>query len=204
MASVFASNIGLSVGQISTFVATFYVGALLMQYPIGWLSDRMDRRVLIGFVSAAVAAGALFGFIGGGSFEMLLLAAFVIGGTSNPLYALIIAHTNDFLEHEDMAAASGGLVFVNGMGAIFGPIITGWVMGVIGPFGFFIYMMVLATILAGYAAYRMTQRPTAGADATSYAPILQSATTVAMEAAQEVYIENELEDESNTLEQAEN
>ena len=65
----------------------------------------------------------------GGNFTMLLVAAFLIGGMTNPLYSLLIAYTNDYLEHEDMAAASGGLMFINGLGAIAGPLITGWLMG---------------------------------------------------------------------------
>ena len=58
---------------------------------------------------------------------------------SNPLYSLLMAHTNDYLEREDMAAASGGLIFINGLGAIAGPLITGWIMGQIGPGGFYLF-----------------------------------------------------------------
>ncbi len=199
MAAVYATEAGLNVGRLSVFISSFYIGALVLQFPIGWVSDRMDRRVLIGFVAGLGAVGAVAGFFSGGNFNALLASAFLIGGTSNPLYGLVIAHTNDFLEHEDMAAASGGLVFANGLGAIAGPVITGWVMGAVGPQGFFIYLAVLMAAIAAYAAYRMTQRAAANAeDVTSYAPVLQSATPVAVEVAQEVYIETALEDEGNT------
>ncbi len=75
------------------------------------------------------------GLLFGGIFPVLLVAAFLVGGMSNPLYSLLIAYTNDYLEPEDMAAASGGLLFVNGVGAIVGPVITGWLMGAVGPAG---------------------------------------------------------------------
>jgi len=201
MSAVYATEAGLSIGQLSTFVATFYVAALFLQYPIGWISDRMDRRVLIAIVATIAAVGAFVGFAAGNVYLMLLVSAFVIGGTTNPLYALLIAHANDFLEPEDMASASGGMVFVNGLGAIAGPLITGWIMGVMGPPGFFVYLLSLLVVLAGYAAYRMTQRPAASAeDNVSYAAVLQSATPVAVELAQEVFIDASQEDDGNTLE----
>ena len=196
MAAVFATLIGLTLGQISIFISTIYVGALVLQYPIGWISDRMDRRSLILAVALAGGIGAMVGFFFMGSFPALLFAAFVIGGMSNPLYALLIAYTNDFLEHEDMAAASGGLIFINGIGAIAGPLITGWMMGVIGPRGFFLFVAILLFALAAYAAYRMTQRAisTPVDDTTSYAPIFPSTSPVAVEVAQEYYIETALEE----------
>ncbi|WP_224823506.1 MFS transporter [Cognatishimia sp. MH4019] len=202
MAAVFATLVGLSLGQISIFISTIYVGALVLQYPIGWISDRMDRRKLILAVSFAGGIGAMIGFIFTGYFPALLVAAFIIGGMSNPLYALLIAYTNDFLEHEDMAAASGGLIFINGIGAIAGPLITGWMMGVIGPRGFFLFVAILLFALAAYGAYRMTQRSvsTEVDDTTSYAPIFPSSSPVAVEVAQEYYIETALEDEAEDAE----
>ncbi|MGB8624245.1 MAG: MFS transporter [Paracoccaceae bacterium] len=190
MASVYGSQAGLSVPQISLFVATIYVGAMLLQFPIGWISDRMDRRVLILAVALAGGLAALVGTVFDNSFAVLLGVAFLVGGTTNPLYSLLIAYTNDFLEREDMAGASGGLLFINGVGAIAGPLVTGWMMGVVGPPGFWLYLCVLLVALSGYAAYRMTQRPAPSADHTgTYAPMTPSASPVAMEAAQEVFIE---------------
>lgn len=197
MASVFGTKAGLSVAQISAFVAAIYLGGLMLQFPIGWLSDRMDRRVLISGVSVVAAVASLVGLGLGEHFAILLVAAFAIGATSNPLYALLIAHTNDFLEHEDMAAASGGLLFLNGVGAVAGPLVTGWLMETTGPSGFFLFLLVLMVALASYAAYRMTRRPAPAVEETgTYAPVLPSATPVAVEAAQEVFI-HALEEEEN-------
>ncbi len=190
MGAVYGGKAGLSVGEISAFVSSFYVGALIIQYPLGWLSDKMDRRLLILIVSAGVAIGALVAMLFGTFFFVLLSAAFVVGGLSNPLYSLLIAYTNDFLQHEDMAAAAGGLIFINGLGAIAGPLITGWMMGVMGPSGFFLYIAVLGAAMALYAAYRMTQRPTHVIDPTdTFTTVMPSSSPVAVAMAQEYAID---------------
>jgi MFS family permease len=199
MGAVYGAKIGLTLAQISIFVATFYIGALLIQYPLGWLSDRMDRRLLILIVSSLGAVGGAIGMMLGGQFTLLLVSAFLIGGMSNPLYSLLIAHTNDFLDNDDMASASGGLVFINGLGAIAGPVITGWLMGdgVIGPSGYFLFIIVLMVLMAAYAAYRTTQRSTVAIEDTgTFTAFSPSSTPVVLEAAQE-YAQSEEKDDEN-------
>lgn len=190
MAAVFGAVADLRLGQISAFVAAFYVGAMVLQYPIGWFSDRMDRRVLISIVSAMGALAALVGIFGWFSFPVLLGAAFLIGGMSNPLYSLLIAHTNDFLDYEDMVAASSGLLFINGLGAISGPLIVGWVMDRFGPSGFF---LVIGTLMGGltiYAFYRMTQRASVAVEDTGvYAAVAPNASPVALKIAQDYAVD---------------
>lgn len=197
MASVYATKTGMTIGQISVFIAMLYVGALFLQYPIGWVSDRMDRRLLSCAVAAFGGAAALTGVIFGESYTVLLGVAFVVGGMSSPLYSLLLAYTNDFLDPEDMPGASGGLIFINGMGAIAGPLITGWMMGQVGPRGFWLFIALLMIALAGYAAYRMTQRASVPVeDSGAYVGVLQSASPVALEAAQEWAIEASEDDNS--------
>lgn len=198
MASVYGTEAGLTVGEISIFVATIFIGGMLTQYPLGWLSDRMDRRALIALTAAVGAVGASIGVMSNGDFNLILVAAFLMGSTSNPLYSLLLAYTNDFLDHEDMAAGSGGMIFLNGLGAVSGPLITGWMMSVFGPSGFYMLIGVLFTMLAIYAVYRATQRPAIPVDETgSFVAMSQSAMTpVAMEIAQEYAIETDLEEEN--------
>ena len=196
MSAVYGMAAGLTIVQISMFVSSIYVGALLMQYPIGWFSDYIDRRVVILIVAAVGGAMSLVGFLFDHYFGALLVAAFVIGGTSNPLYSLLIAYTSDYLEADDMAAASGGLIFINGMGAIMGPLVTGWMMDVFGTQAFFMVIAVLMLTLTGYAGYRMTQRSRDGSEDGAYAAVMPSASPVAVEVASEYYIETSLEDET--------
>lgn len=198
MSAVYGAKAGLTLGQISIFVATFYVGAVIMQYPLGWMSDRMDRRMLILAVSAAGGIGSFLGMAMGGNFWILLASAFVIGGMTNPLYSLLIAYTNDYLDYADMPSASGGLVFINGLGAIAGPVITGWLMGpdVFDAPGYFVLMGALLFVLAIYAAYRSTRRASNPArDSAALAAVSPTGTATALEFAQEAYAEAESEAE---------
>lgn len=197
MSAVYGSRVGLTVGEISFFVSAIYVAALVLQYPIGWLSDRMDRRVLIIWLAAIGGAGSLVAFLIPGNYYLIVLSGAIVGGTSNPLYALVIAYANDYLAKEDMAAASGGLLFINGVGAIAGPVIVGFMMDGIGDNGFWLFTAILMGGIAAYGIYRTTRRSRSDIDQDSvpYAPVYPAATPVAAELAQEVYIEaDEAED----------
>jgi MFS family permease len=188
MSAVYGSRAGLSVGQISLMVSGTYLAALVLQYPIGWLSDRMDRRKLILGLALAGGVGSLLSFVFAGHFWLILVSAAAVGGTSNPLYALLIAYANDYLDRADMAAASGGLLFINGLGAIAGPLILGWIMDNLGASGFWAFIALLMLGLAGYAGWRMTRRKAVeNPDRASYAPIGAQASPVAAGLAQEVY-----------------
>ncbi len=158
MASVWGSRQGLGISGVSMFVGAMYIGGLVLQYPIGWLSDRMDRRNLIMGLSAAAALAMLVPVAVYLPFWGYLGVALLLGGITNPVYALLIAYTNDFLSREEMPAASAGLIFLNGFGAIFGPLITGWMMETVGSHGFFLFIAILYAMLAGYALWRMGRR----------------------------------------------
>ena len=150
----------------------------------------MDRRRLI---TGLTAAGALFTLLGGifsAQYLVVLVLGFIVGGVANPLYSLIIAYTNDFLDKSDMAAASAGLLFINGLGAMTGPLIIGAAMTRFGPDAFFAYIGTLFALIALYALYRATRAPRrAVAETSSYAPVTPQASPVALEVAQEVAIE---------------
>jgi MFS family permease len=188
MSAIFGSKIGLSLAEISLFVSFFYIGALLLQYPIGWLSDRMDRRRLIMACAFAGGFGCVLPWIFSDNYVLLLIAAFIIGGMSNPLYSLLIAHTNDFVEYEDMAASSSGLLFINGLGAIAGPIVLGRMMDVLGAYGYFAILLFLFVFLGVYAAYRMTRRAVSG-ETIAYTAVMPTSSPVALEIAQEYAID---------------
>lgn len=184
MGAVFGTQIAMSAAQISLFVAMLFAGALVLQYPIGWLSDRIDRRQLIFGAAVIGMASCLLGWSAGSSLTGLMAAAFLAGGVTTPLYALFLAYTNDYLPNEDMPAASGGLVFTFGIGAIAGPIITGWAMQGINPFAFWLVLALTFAAIALYALYRMTQRSVVPVDETeSYLGVLPTASAVAVEAA---------------------
>ena len=150
------------------------------------------------------ALASLVAVVAGGSYAILLGTAFVVGGIASPLYSLLVAYANDYLEIEQMAAASGGLLFINGFGAMSGPIIVGWAMSNYGIDWFFISMMILLSLICLYGLYRMTQRAhTVVADERApYLPISSRtgivATEMALEAADEAHLDA-LEEDEETL-----
>ena len=196
MSAVYGSQVGLSVGQISLFVSAIYVSALIAQYPIGWISDKIDRRILILWLAMIGGSGTLIAFFIPGQFTVILISAAILGGTSNPLYALLIAYTNDYLEREDMAAASGGLLFINGIGAIAGPLIVGWMMEEIGANAFWLFSSTLMFLVGVYAIYRMARRSRSALDLdqTSYSAVSSASSPVLVEVAQELDVEEEAEE----------
>ena len=179
MASVWGSLAGLSVREISIFIGVMYVGGLVLQYPLGLASDRMDRRHLIFGLALAGALVMLVVVVAPTPFRVLLVASFLLGGVTNPLYALLIAYTNDFLGKDDMAAASAGMIFLNGFGAIFGPLASGWLMSLIGAPGYFLFLFALFALLAAYAGWRMMQRA-APLDPAAYSGLTPTASSLAV------------------------
>ncbi len=183
MAAVWGTQEGLTVKEISIFIAGIYLGGMVFQFPIGWLSDRIDRRKVILGVTIVGAIGLMIPVIWDIPFWALCGVGALGGAVSNPLYSLLLAYVNDYLERTDMAAASAGLLFINGLGAISGPVITGWMMATVGPSGFFLFMAVLFAVLAVYALYRMTRRKRSADATSSFTAVSPSGTAIVLEVA---------------------
>ncbi|OUR78034.1 hypothetical protein A9Q83_08570 [Alphaproteobacteria bacterium 46_93_T64] len=160
MAAVYGGMIGLSLIQISSFIGLSVVGGALMQYPIGFISDKVDRRKVI-VITAILTTVASILVYQSESIENKLWfmgAATLFGGFCMPLYSLFIAHTNDYLKPGQMVAASSGLILVNGVGAVLGPIVVAALMSVFGSTAFFLCMAVASLGIAGFTMFRMTIR----------------------------------------------
>ncbi len=182
MASVWGAEVGLSVKNLSIFVGAIYVGGLVLQYPVGWASDRLDRRSLIMWLAAFGAAVTFCGMILSWTLPVLVTIAFLSGGVSNPIYSLLVAYVNDYLDAAEMAGASAGLLFINGLGAIGGPLLTGWFMGYFGPEGYFLFMSLLFGGIAVYALWRMSRRRAQVFVRSRFRALSPSASSVAVEA----------------------
>ena len=152
---VFAELRFASVTGVAIFMSVVVAG----QWPLGWLSDRIDRRYVIalGCVAAAAAALAL-AHVAGSSPSMLLAASFVFGVTALPIYSLCIAHANDCGASEDFVEISSGLLLVFGAGAIVGPFAASIIMSMTGPAGLFVFTAPIHIALAGFAVWRMIRR----------------------------------------------
>ncbi|MFW5969634.1 MAG: MFS transporter [Halofilum sp. (in: g-proteobacteria)] len=176
MAAVFARGYDLSVAQVSIFMAGLIAGGAFLQWPIGRLSDRIDRRrVITGLATAVAIVAALAVPIGHWSDNGLILMGVLFGGTVLPLYSLFVAYTNDHLKPSQMVAASSGLYKALAVGAILGPSLTGWIMDLVGTSGFLWYFVVLHVATVAFALYRMTRSETPE-EPSHYAPIPGAAT----------------------------
>lgn len=161
---VYAAGEGFTLSQISTFMAMALIGGVLLQFPIGWLSDKFDRRRVL--ICAAGAAGltctlaAILAInIDSVGVGMMCFAMFLIGGTALTIYGLSSAHTNDHLSPSQMVAASASMLMVNGIGSILGPITSSTLMDSIGPWMFFVTMAASYGSLCVYGLYRTIRRP---------------------------------------------
>lgn len=156
MGAVFAQRSGFSVIDTSLFMAFLILGAALLQWPIGKLSDVVDRRkVITGVTIAAAIACALASGISeiGGARTVVLVA--LTGGLSLSIHSLSLAYTNDYLEAEEMVGASSGLVLLLGAGSVVGPIMVGAALSLVGAPGFFLWLSLCHAALAGFAVWRM-------------------------------------------------
>ena len=156
--TIYGLKSGLSIEQVSIFMFTFIIGGALNQYLIGYLSDTYDRRTIIVIVSFLAGIFSILAVIFGNTFSVLVAITFIFGGLTVPLYALSIAHTNDFLSKREMVAASSGLQLAGGIGLTLGPVIGGFAIDIIGASGFWIYLFLIHTSLGLFGIYRMTIR----------------------------------------------
>ena len=153
---VYAQRIGLNIRDTSYFMTAAVVGTVLLQGPIGALSDRFDRRVILTLVTLLTAASALVCIPAEQvSTQVLFLAIALFGGLAFPLYSVCIAYTNDHLKPNQMIAASGALVLVGGLGAVTGPILFAALMDNFGNHALFWSIAVVHGLTGLFALYRM-------------------------------------------------
>jgi len=155
LSAVYATRAGFGPGMTAAFLALPSLGALAMQWPIGWASDRLPRRGVIFVVAVASASTAvLLGVIPEGN-TAALPVIFVLGGLTFPLYSLLLSHTLDRSAPGTAMGASGTSLRVNGTGAVLGPIIAGAIMASFGETAFFWCLVATHSLIAAYVAYRL-------------------------------------------------
>ncbi len=155
MGAVYATRVGLSPGKVGLYVALPSLGSMLLQWPISAASDDIDRRA-VGVVAATGAAGmAALLLLDSPHKPMAFVLVTLLGGFSYPLYSVVGAYTNDWIEPEHLSAAASQLVKLYGLGAIAGPMLAGAAMGIIGPTGFYWALIVMHVLVAIFFVYRM-------------------------------------------------
>lgn len=158
---VFGQQVGMSSALIATLLAAALLGSVLFQYPLGKLSDMIDRRfvmVIAGIIG--VAAGTMMTILSqDGQYDTLFFFAVVLyGGVIYSIYSLAVAHANDFSDSSDFVKISSGLLLVYGFGTMVGPLFTAQLMDMLGPSGVFTTTTIAHTAFAAYALYRTFRR----------------------------------------------
>lgn len=154
---VYAQLVGLSVAETSVFMLVAIVSGAALQWPLGWASDRVDRRWVIAGMGLAGAGVAVLGTTGPEGVALLAVAA-ALGGLTLPLYAVANAHLNDWIERDRIVAAGSRLILANGVGAALGPLVASVAMESVGAAGFFWFLAVVNGAIGAYALWRMTRR----------------------------------------------
>ena len=164
--AIYATAIGLSPKQSALFVASVTLANMIIQYPVGRLSDILDRRMVILSV-AIVASIAAFAasLYGPENYWLLILCTALYGGFSMTIYSLCISHANDYLTPNQMVSMASTMIAVNGLGAIIGPSFIGVMMDIFGSFIFFIVIGLIHIFLVGFTLYRMSVKPAVPAEA---------------------------------------
>ena len=164
LGAVYAAQELQGVEQVSLFMASFLLGSLIFQWPIGWLADQINRRVtMTGLCILAIVSCAMALFVEKGSAQYFIIVV-ILGGAAMPMYSLTVAYANDRLEPEQIVAASGSLVMVAGIGLSTGPILVSYLMGEFGNSFFFVGIALAFAMILGFTAYRMNVTEAVSAD----------------------------------------
>ena len=183
---IFAQRLELDTAGVAVFMACGTLGGFLLTWPLGWLSDRLDRRLAI--IGAAIVAAATILIIVAvvpkhAPRWILYLCVAVFGGTIVPTYSVVMAHVNDSVGEGQFVAASGGLLIAQGAGAVIGPLIAGFAMSFSrrGLSSTIISAQILIALFGLYRLRRREDRPVKRKRAFVVEPPVPVATTLESE-----------------------
>jgi len=157
MGPVFAHDINMDMDQLSWFMTLSVFGGLLFQWPVGSLSDRFDRSLVLPWLGIVLAGIAVFiGIFCSRSIDMFLGASVVFGGVLFAIYPVAVARAHDLFEPGDVVRVSSALLLVYGIGSVIGPVVSSWCMTLSGtPYGLYYF---LAAGSLGFAVFSLAYR----------------------------------------------
>ena len=187
LAPLSAADSGLDVNGVALFMTAAVGAGALAQWPLGRLSDRVDRRLVLLALSIGAAVTGIVLWLVAASLQMLLGFGFLFGALTLPGYSLAAAHGYDKTPAADMVPTAATILMANALGSAIGPLGASGVMSAIGPRGLFLFTAVIQTALAGYLVYRIrVQAPHPRPDKTGFdlattAPVGTVVTTEALD-----------------------
>ncbi len=153
---IYAQDIGLSITSVATFMSAGIIGGAVLQYPLGWWSDRYDRRwALIAATTGAALAGLFLSYGAGNSQTLNFIGIFAFGAFAMPLYSLSAAHANDRATKDDFVAVSSGLIFLFSLGAMIGPTVGSLLIEYYGASALFSFTTAVHASLVLVTLWRM-------------------------------------------------
>lgn len=175
---LYATGMGLDITGVVIFTSIGIVGGALAQYPLGHLSDRFDRRLVVLLATAgATVAGLLLTGVPPGEPLLIYAGSFLFGAFTLPLYSLSLAHASDQAEGGQIILVSAALLFSFAIGACFGPLLASLVMERFGAPAFFAYTSIVHGMLILVAMVRMAVGPTVPSQARA-AVLLRTSPTL--------------------------
>jgi MFS family permease len=160
LAPIFAQNLGLPVGRIALLMSAAIIGGLVLQWPIGRLSDVVDRRLVltVALFAVALAGGAIMLLSMWPMTPTLFYVAGAVFCLGFVVYPLSVGHANDHITTESRVAISGGLLLAYSIGAALGPVLAALAMRHAGDYALFGYIGGVALLIGLFAIWRMTRR----------------------------------------------
>lgn len=157
---LYAQDVGFDETGIALFMSVGIAGGILLQYPLGWLSDRFNRRISLMIATfGAIAAGVTLSTLGNTSQTGSLIGIFAFGAFAIPLYALSAAHANDQAKDDQYVLVAAGLMFFFSAGAIGGPFFAALFAEKFGAPSMFIYTSLMHGALVIFTILRSIRRP---------------------------------------------
>jgi MFS family permease len=155
LSAVYATAIGLSLDRTAVFLVAPMIGAMVLQWPIGRLSDSISRRTVI--FAVALSGATISVTLALTPAQSILVPALMalLGGTMFPLYSLIVSYTIDWVPDGKATGAAAKLIGINGSGALVGPLVAAQLMSIFGPSWFFWCIAVAFGLVVGYVAWRL-------------------------------------------------
>lgn len=150
---LYAARLGMNAGEVALFMTLAIVGGGVLQWPLGRLSDRGDRRLALGIAASGAMLAGLAMMLTNAAGYALLLAAFAFGGMAFAIYPIVVAHLADHLAQDDILSGSAGILLLHGIGAAIGPTLSGALMNFYGPAAI---PAVFAVVFAPLALFSLT------------------------------------------------
>ena len=159
LGAVYAQRIGLPVPSIALLMAGAVLGGSLIQFPLGRLSDRMDRRkVLVAVCIGAILIALVIVILRPRTPELVIGLVVIFGAMIYPQYAITVAHANDFAAPDEFVKIAGGLLLLLGVGTMIGPFLAAQAMEHFMPEGLFAFTAASHLLLLLYTLFRMSRR----------------------------------------------